>query len=74
MNAGALRADGVVFSDHGLIASSHLSLAGGGVVDGEALSLADVTNPEVLRLHARRRQQGRSAGPTRLDELGRRPG
>ncbi len=54
---GALRADGVVFSDEGLIAPAQLAIEGGGVVDEAALSLADVRDPDVLRQHARRMQR-----------------
>lgn len=54
---GALRADGVAFTDDGLIAPAQLAIERGGVVDEAALSLADVRNPDVLRQHARRMQR-----------------
>jgi hypothetical protein len=45
---GALRADGVTFTDDGLIAAPQLAIERGGVLDEDAASLAAIRDPNVL--------------------------
>ena len=54
---GALRADGVRFGADGQIEPAQMVVESGGVIDDEALALAQIRDPGVLREHARRMQR-----------------